>query len=145
MTPSRPATVRFYVDADMLGLGKLLGGLRIDVTYPGDPGAIKFKRDRPACPITDAATPDDVWIPTTARHGWLVITRDSAIQSRRSEINAVRDSGARLVALAGKDARGTWEQLEIVMCQWRAMEALLKRSGPFVYTATRTSLAQVQI
>jgi hypothetical protein len=34
----RAALVRFYVDADILGLGKLLGSLRNDVTYPGDPG-----------------------------------------------------------------------------------------------------------
>jgi hypothetical protein len=35
---ARPAAVRFYIDADLLGLGKLLGTLRNDVTYPGDPG-----------------------------------------------------------------------------------------------------------
>jgi hypothetical protein len=33
----RAAQVRFYVDADILGLGKILGSLRNDVTYPGDP------------------------------------------------------------------------------------------------------------
>ena len=33
----RAAQVRFYVDADILGLGKILGALRNDVTYPGDP------------------------------------------------------------------------------------------------------------
>ena len=39
MSP-RAAQVRFYVDADLLGLGKILGSLRDDVTYPGDPGAV---------------------------------------------------------------------------------------------------------
>lgn len=57
----------------------------------------------------------------------------------------MRESGARLIALAGKEAKGTWEQLEIVMCQWRAIEALLDKTGPFIYTATRTSLTRVQI
>ena len=33
----RPAQVRIYVDADLLGLGKILAGLRNDVTHPGDP------------------------------------------------------------------------------------------------------------
>ncbi|WP_462188618.1 MULTISPECIES: PIN-like domain-containing protein [unclassified Frankia] len=145
MTRLRPAIVRFYIDADLLGLGKLLGRLRPDVTYPGDPGITRFKRERPACPITDVATLDDVWIPTAAKHGWLAITRDSAIQGRRSEINAVRENGARLVSLAGKEAKGTWDQLEIVMCQWRAIEALLGKPGPFIYTATRTSLTPVEI
>ena len=33
----RPAQVRIYLDADLLGLGKILAGLRNDVTYPGRP------------------------------------------------------------------------------------------------------------
>jgi hypothetical protein len=33
----RAAQVRIYVDADMLGLGKILAGLRNDVTYPSRP------------------------------------------------------------------------------------------------------------
>jgi len=42
----RAAQVRFYVDADILGLGKILGGLRNDITYPGDPGAVIHRRHR---------------------------------------------------------------------------------------------------
>jgi hypothetical protein len=40
----RAAQVRIYVDADILGLGRILAGLRNDVTYPGDPGAVIRKR-----------------------------------------------------------------------------------------------------
>ena len=36
MSP-RAAQVRVYVDADLLGLAKILGALRNDATYPGDP------------------------------------------------------------------------------------------------------------
>jgi hypothetical protein len=43
----KPAQVRFYVDADILGLGRILAGLRPDVTYPGDPGTVLFKKQRP--------------------------------------------------------------------------------------------------
>jgi hypothetical protein len=50
MSP-RAAQVRFYVDADILGLGKILGSLRNDVTYPGDPGAVIHKRHREPCRI----------------------------------------------------------------------------------------------
>jgi hypothetical protein len=42
----RAAQVRIYVDADLLGLGKILASLRNDVTYPGDPGAVIHKRQR---------------------------------------------------------------------------------------------------
>lgn len=59
----RPAHVRVYIDADVLGLGKLLGGLRNDITYPGDPGAMMHKRQRPPCPITSPHVLDIEWIP----------------------------------------------------------------------------------
>ena len=45
-----------------------------------------------------------------ASRNWLIITRDSNIAGHRAEIRAVRNSGARLVALAGKEAGGTWNQ-----------------------------------
>lgn len=52
--PTKPAAVRFYVDADMLGLAKILAQVRVDVTYPGDPGGkVKGGRVRPQCPVTD--------------------------------------------------------------------------------------------
>jgi hypothetical protein len=41
----RPAAqVRYYIDADLLGLAKILVQLRSDVTYPGDPGGIVHRR-----------------------------------------------------------------------------------------------------
>lgn len=43
----KPADVRFYLDADVLGLAKLLVQVRNDVTYPGDPGGVVQKRERP--------------------------------------------------------------------------------------------------
>ena len=46
------AQVRLYVDADLLGLGELLAGLRNEVTYPGDPGTVIHKRQRAPCQIT---------------------------------------------------------------------------------------------
>jgi hypothetical protein len=141
----KPAAVRFYCDADILGLAKVVAGLRPDVTYPGDPGAVVHRRARPACPVTDPSTPDEVWIPQVTRLGWLIVTRDSRIQEHRAEIAAVRSNGARMIALAGKDARGTWDQLEVLMSQWRAIERSLVEPGPFIYTATRTSLRRVSL
>jgi PIN like domain len=144
-TSAKPATVRFYFDADILGLAKVVAALRSDVTYPGDRGDVVHRRARPACPITSTDTDDTVWIPATARHGWLIITRDSDIQHHRAEIAAVRTSGARMIALAGEEARGTWNQLEVLMCQWRAIERRREESGPFIYSATRTRLRQVDL
>ncbi|MDQ3502241.1 MAG: hypothetical protein M3486_01300 [Actinomycetota bacterium] len=145
MSRAKPATVRFYFDADVLGLAHVVAGLRSDATYPGDPGPVIKRRQRPACPIADPAAKDDVWIPQVASLGWLIVTRDSRIQQHRAEIAAVKDSRARMVVLAGDEARGTWQQLEILMRQWRAIEASLGQPGPFIYSATRSSFRAVTL
>jgi hypothetical protein len=145
VTRAKPATVRFYFDADVLGLAKVVASLRSDVTYPGDPGATIHRRERAACPITTPATPDSEWIPTVAERGWLIVTRDSRIQERRAEVAAVRDSNARVVALTGKDATGVWAQLEVLMSQWRRIESLLNQSPPLTWVAHRTGLRAIKL
>jgi hypothetical protein len=50
-----------------------------------------------------------------------------------------------MVALAGREATNTWAQLEIVMNRWRSIEDLLEVPGPFIYTATRTTLRKVDL
>jgi PIN like domain len=80
----RAAQVRIYVDADMLGLGKIIASLRNDVTYPGDPGAEIHRRQRPPCPITSPDVLDTDWIPEVAARGWLIVTRDSMIIQNRN-------------------------------------------------------------
>lgn len=141
----RAATVRFYIDTDILGLAKVLVQLRNDVTYPGDPGGVLHKHERPRCPITSTTTLDDVWIPQVAAQGWLIVTRDSRIQKNRAEIAAVRDNRARMVALAGRDARGTFEQLEIFMRHWRDIDRCVDEPGPFIYMATRTTFRPIPL
>ena len=146
MSPGRrPATVRFYFDADVLGLAKVIVALRSDVTYPGDPGGVVHRRERPPCSITSPATADQDWIPETARQGWLIVTRGSRIQHHPAELAAVRTSGARMITLASEEARGTWAQLEIFMSQWRAIERRLEEPGPFIYMASRTVLREVSL
>lgn len=132
----KPAKVRFYVDADILGLGKILASLREDITYPGDPGASIHKRARPACVITTPRTKDHVWIPAVSTQGLLVLTRDSRIQQHRAEVSAVVETGGRMVALSSLDATTVWTQLEVVMTQWRRIEELAELPGPFICTAS---------
>lgn len=86
----RPAVVRFYFDADVLGLAHTICRLRNDCTYPGDPGA-------------------------------------------------------RQVTISGDEGTSTWNQLEIVMRHWRRIESLLAERGPFIYTATRSRFARVDL
>jgi hypothetical protein len=142
---ARPAEVRFYLDADVLGLAHVVGGLRSDTTYPGDPGAVIKRRERPPCIITSPGVKDPVWIPEVAQRGWLIITRDRHIQDHRAEIHAVRESEAKLLTLSGPDAGDTWTQLEVLMSQWRHIERLADQSGPFIWTSTRTSMREIPL
>ena len=115
MTETRPATVRFYFDADVLGVAKVIAALRPDVTYPGDLGAEINRRSRPPCPVTSPATKDPIWIPQVADLGWLIITRDRHIQRYPAEIAAVREHGAKMLALSTAEAVNVWSELELVM------------------------------
>lgn len=141
----RDADVWMYLDADILGLAKILTQLRADVTYPGDPGGVVRKRSRPPCPVQSPATKDHIWIPRVTELGWLIVTRDSAIQRHRREIGAVQEHSARMIALAGKEAGDTWHQLEILMTQWRAIARQAAEPGPFICTATRTALRSIDL
>lgn len=138
---SRP--VAYYIDADLLGLAKVLAGIREDITYPGDPGGDVRRRYRPACPITTPATPDEAWLPLVARLGWSVITRDARISRRPAELEAVRQNGAKVFALDGREATNLWTQLEIVMSQWRRIEERAMDAGPFVVSVTRSRLRDI--
>jgi PIN like domain len=141
----RAAQVRFYIDADILGLAKILCQLRPDVTYPGDPGGVIHKRRRPPCPIAQQKADDLDWIPDVARRGWLIITRDFNIAQNPNERAAVRDNGAKMVALNRHDAENKWGQLEVFMTQWRAIEALLEMPGPFIIRASRTAMTPISL
>ena len=137
----KPAVVRFYFDADILGVGKVIGRLREDCTFPGDPGAVIHRRLRPACVIAGANTPDEEWIGSVSAQGLIIITRDRAIQRRPAELDAVKHHNARMVTLASADAKDVWRQLEVVMTHWRGIENLASEPGPFVYQASRMSMA----
>lgn len=145
MSRIKPAEVRFYIDADLLGLARVLASLRHDVTYPGDPGAVIHKRSRPPCPIASPAVKDTQWIPEVAARGWLIITRDRRIQEHRLEITAVREHRARMVALTAADAGSVFAQLEVVMCRWRDIERCVAVPPPFIYAATRSAMRSIPL
>lgn len=144
MTSVRPVRVRFYVDADLLGLGHALAALRNDVTYPGDPGKVIHKRARPACPVLPR-TLDEDWLPTVAAEGWLIITRDRSIQDVPAEIAAVKQNRAKMVNLTAESAGTTWGQLEVVMRHWRAIDELQRRDGPFIVRASLSRMTSIAL
>lgn len=141
----RQATVRYYFDADVLGLGKVVASLRPDSTYPGDPGDVVHRRQRPACVISSSDVDDVDWIPRVAADGMIAISRDAQISRRIAEVEAVVEHRARLVVLTSTDARTVWGQLEVLMCQWRRVEQLVDLPGPFIYRASRRQLTPLSL
>lgn len=135
----KPADVRFYFDADILGLGKLVARLRSDCTFPGDPGATIHKRVRPPCIVTGPQVDDRDWIPEVTKQGLVIITRDARISRRPAEKAAV------MVSLSSQDARSTWNQLEVLLTQWRAIERLHGSVGPRILRASRSKLIPVEL
>jgi hypothetical protein len=135
--------IRFYVDADLIGLGKLLVQVRTDVTYAGDPGGIGIdRRLRPPSPVTPGVLDVD-WIPIIAGNGWIVITKDRHMRSRPAEQELIRDAKARHVRIEGPPTQRKlrkWDQLLILLNQWQAIERLLDETGPWIYVASRTRL-----
>jgi hypothetical protein len=87
---------------------------------------------------------DDEWIPIAASHGWVVITRDGAMLRRPVEAAAIRSAKARHVALDPENRQlNLWEEVEIVVTQWRQIERASEETGPWVYFATRSRLRKV--
>ncbi len=139
------ATVRFYFDADVLGLGKLIASIRPDATYPGDPGATVHKRLRPPCIVASPDVDDIEWIPRVSADRLIAISRDARIATRMSELETVVEHRARLVILSSRDARTLWTQPEVVMRQWRQIERLVDREGPFIYRVSRFGFERVPL
>jgi hypothetical protein len=50
-----------------------------------------------------------------------------------------------MIALSGGEAGTVWEQLEILLRHWRAIESLHDHAGPFVFRARRSSLKPINL
>jgi PIN like domain len=132
--------IRFYLDADLLGVAKILTEVRSDVTYAGDPGGRGPDGfDRPPCSVRPGDRDVD-WIPQVAQAGWVIISRDRHIQHRPAERAALIETRARMFRLDARRGLNKWEQLEIIVSQWRRFEELAEAPGPWLYMATRTAL-----
>jgi len=137
--------IRYYVDADLLGLAKVIVMVRADVTYPGDPGGEGIDgKTRAPCSIAPG-THDADWIPEVAGRGWIVVSRDQHLASRPAEREAIVTAGARHPILNSKEALNKWRQLEIVLSRWRSIESLTVLAGPWVYSVSRTLIRKIDL
>jgi hypothetical protein len=140
------ARARWYVDADTLGLARLLIQVRRDVTFPGDDGLRTDPRwNLPPCVIEHPDTDDDVWIPRVTRERLAIITRDKHIELKTAEKDAVVAARGRMFAITSDEKLNNWGLVEIVATQWREMERASEEPGPFIYSMTRTTHRKIDL
>lgn len=134
----------WYVDADTIGLGRILAAAKLKVTWPGDDGVRTKTRDSVApSPILERGVPDDIWIPTVSRAGMAIITRDRHILTRTSEINAVTAANARMFALSVPENLDVWGLVRLTAANWPEMVRIAQEPGPFICNVSWTRLRKV--
>ncbi len=136
--PSKPTSlpdVRFFIDADLLGVGKALAGVRKDVVHPG----------HPRCPLIRAETPDSEWLPVVGDAGWIAISRNKRIRHNPIENRLLRSHGVRAIFLTSRAEMTSWNRLVLIVRHWDAIEASVDEAGPWVKALTRTGLAQMKM
>ena len=140
---AKAARLAYYFDANVLGLAKVVVALRPDCTYPGDPGGTVFGQERPACDVAPD-TSDEVWLPTIAAQGLVILTSDTNMGNRPSQFDLIQQHAARVVFLQVSRGRpqGTWEVLERLMRNWRRIAEVRETPGPWVYAAAYSGLAR---
>ena len=80
-------------------------------------------------------TPDEVWLADVARHRWTVVSRDSKILERPSEIAAFKAARLHLVLYPGQASRETL--VDAVHATLTEMCTVSSRAVPGVWRATR--------
>ncbi len=67
----KPATVRFYFDADVLGLAHQIASLHPDATYPRCSGWSSAETATAALPHHDPVHEGPIWVSQVTALGWL--------------------------------------------------------------------------
>ncbi len=112
---------RFFVDENMLAVGKALAAVRDDVVYPG----------HPSLPNVPKGTKDSEWLPVVGEDGdnLVVLTRDRNIHRKSGEAQLLRDHGVRMIVLTGKKDLSSWEKLTLLVQNWDRMEKRIRQNG----------------
>lgn len=128
--------VRFYFDANLIGVARGFAHLREDVTYPTAPG----------CPVTEFKAPDEVWVPIVAAEGWAVIMRDKRVRKRPAEWQAFVDAGAVAFVLTGAGQMRKWGIAELLVRHWESMEETLAATErPAMYSVTKKGVDVISL
>lgn len=82
---------------------------------------------------------DVTWLDDATKQGWICLTKDKAITRNPAELNTIRATGARCVALGRGDLTSA-EMAGRFLSVRRRMDALANQPGPFLYVITGPQL-----
>ena len=85
-----------------LFLDRCLGNRVVAGRLGSIPGVVVHTHDRHFA----ADAPDHLWLPTAARNGWVILTKDKWIRKRQLEVDAVMRSGAYVFSLTRGNCTG---------------------------------------
>ena len=114
-----PASLRFFVDESLMGVGKALAHARKDVVHAG----------HPLIPDAPVGARDVDWMPAVASRDLAVICRDERLRTRPGELEVLRQHGLRVFYLAGKRDLSNWDYLVRLVRRWDDIEHTLNERG----------------
>ena len=87
--------------------------------------------------LFEADAPDSEWLPTVAKHKWVVLTRDERIRRRPIERQALLISGARSFILTAGNMTGQ-EMANMFIRRIKRIQRIAKNEKPpFIAAVTR--------
>lgn len=132
-----PASLRFFCDESVLGVGKTLAIARKDVVHAGHPliGEVPL------------GTLDPDWIPAVAAHGLIVIARDRRIRTKPVELQLLQAHGLRVFWISGKKDLSNWDYLVRLVHRWGDIErTLVERGvGPWFMAVNEADVREINL
>ena len=81
--------------------------------------------------------PDEEWIGSVVRRGWVAVTRDRNLRYRTHEMNSIRENAARVIVIRMKGATG--EAIAEVLCRAMPRIARFVAATPAPFVVANTS------
>ncbi|MCY4590231.1 MAG: hypothetical protein OXE86_06635 [Alphaproteobacteria bacterium] len=80
--------------------------------------------------------PDEEWIRSVARRGWVAVTRDRNLRYRAHEMNSIREHAARVIVIRMKNASGVAMADLLIRSLPRIAQFVAATPAPFVVAIT---------
>ncbi len=112
---------RYFVDENLIAVGRALALVRDDVVHPGHPDLLDI-------PL-GAKDPD--WLPLVGSegHDLVVISRDRKIRTKPGERKLFDESGVRAIFLTGSKDMSKWGTFAMLVARWGAMDTKVQKAG----------------